>query len=293
MGAIAALASSLLWGTSDYCGGRATTRFGALRVLTWSQLATTVTMWLIALALVAAGVAELDARTILIGALGGVAGVIGLIALYRALATGPMVLVPPIAASGVALPVVVGLAQGSMPSALALGGLACAVVGVVLAAYAAPDPAAGASGGAQRLAPATFGLCLIAAAGFALVFVALDAAAGDSVSTAIIATAGVRLGSLATVLIAAVALRIDPRGGGVTPKSVAMFAGIGAIDTSANLAFAIASTIGRLEVVAVLGSLYPAVTSGMAAALLGERVALRQLVGVVLTIGGIVLLASG
>jgi drug/metabolite transporter (DMT)-like permease len=292
MGALAALASSLLWGTSDFLGGRATGRFGALRVLTWSQLATTLTMWLLVGVLAATGVADVDAHAVGVGALGGVAGVIGLIALYRALAIGPMVLVPPIAACGVALPVIVGLARGSMPSALALAGFACAVVGVILAAYAAPDPASASDGAPQRLAPRTLALCLIAAAGFALVFVALDIAAGDSASTAIVATAGVRIGSLLTVLISAAVLRIDPRTG-VNVRSAASFAGIGAIDTSANLAFAVAATIGRLEVVAVLASLYPAVTSGLAALLLGERVALRQLVGVVLTIGGIVLLASG
>ena len=78
---------------------------------------------------------------------------------------------------------------------------------------------------------------------------------------------------------------------GVSARPAAGFLAIGPFDTGANLAFAIATTIGELAVVAVLGSLYPAVTSALAHVVLGERLGRVQLVGVALALTGVGLLA--
>lgn len=287
MGSLFALGSSLLWGAGDFLGGRATGRHGALRVLVWAQLGALVLMWIAVGALASSGQVDVQLRSVGIAAAGGVAGVIGLIAFYRALAAGPMVLVPPLAATGVALPVVVGLASGEPPTRTAIVGLVVAVVGVVLASTSFTDHPE-----SVRVAPSTLGLCLVAAIGFALIFVALDAAAGDRAAEAVVATAGVRVGSVLTVLVAIVLARVDPRVG-ATPRVVGGFVLIGVLDTGANLAFAVATTVGRLEVVAVLGSLYPAVTSALAALVLRERISRLQLAGVVVTLAGIALLARG
>ena len=289
MAASLALVSSLLWGTGDFLGGRATRTWGVLRVLCWSQAATLVLMWIVVAVGVGLGELAVDARTVLVGAAGGAAGVVALAAFYRALAIGPMAVVPPIAAMGVALPVAVGLATGEAVTALALGGLFVAVAGVVASA-AAPGPA-GDDGVRHRLAPATLGLCLVSAVGFAVIFVALDVAADDTVGGAVVATAGVRLGSFSVLVLAALATRTSPWRS-VGPADAVRFAGIGVLDTSANLLFAIATALGRLELVAVLGSLYPAVTSGLAQVVLGDRLGRVQLVGVVLALVGVAVLAA-
>ena len=78
----------------------------------------------------------------------------------------------------------------------------------------------------------------------------------------------------------------------VRPTTALGFATIGVFDTSANLLFAIAAAIGELEVVAVLGSLYPAVTSALAHVVLKERLGRMQLLGVVLALAGVALLAA-
>src|SRR4051812_24860965 len=64
---------------------------------------------------------------------GGLSGVVGLGAFYRALAIGTMSIVAPISSTGVALPVLVGLAEGNRISAPQAVGLAFAVVGGILA----------------------------------------------------------------------------------------------------------------------------------------------------------------
>ena len=59
-----------------------------------------------------------------------IGGVIALGCFYRALAIGTMSIVAPISATGVALPVVVGIATGDRLSTVVAVGLAVAVVGV-------------------------------------------------------------------------------------------------------------------------------------------------------------------
>src|ERR687896_2144864 len=80
----------------------------------------------------------------------GVLGLIALSAFYRALAIGTMSIVAPISATGVAIPVLVGLVSGERPGALQVAGIVLACAGVVLAAREEPseDAAVRRSGGA-------------------------------------------------------------------------------------------------------------------------------------------------
>ncbi|MCW2950518.1 MAG: hypothetical protein JWN41_1531 [Thermoleophilia bacterium] len=293
MGALFALASSLSWGTSDLLGGRATERYGALRVLAFAQVATLVLLWGAVAVLRASGSLEIDSHRLLISALGGCAGVAGLAMFYTALAVGPMALVPPIAASGVGIPVLVGMLRGSMPGWLAFAGLALAVCGVTLAAAA---PGAGEQTGGTRsnrvarMEGHTLLLALGAAVCFALIFLALDSATTGSATSALAATAGARLGSCVIVVLALLITKTNPFAEITAIRGVGL-AGIGVLDAGANLGFALATVYGRLEVVAVLASLYPAVTSGLACLVLGERLGRWQLVGVSSALAGVVLLA--
>jgi drug/metabolite transporter (DMT)-like permease len=288
MAALLALGSSLLWGSGDFLGGRASRHWSVLTVLVWSQLAMFLLLWLVVLAGVLLGDLEVAARTVLLGAAGGVAGVVALAAFYRALALGPMSVVPPIAAAGVVVPVAVGLATGLDPTRLVLAGMALAVVGVLLASIGegTNDDATVST----RIAPTTLLLCLVSASGFGLIFVAIDAAATGGTGSALVATTGVRTGSVAVLLVATIVLRARPWQG-VSTRPAAGFLAIGLFDTGANLAFAVATTIGELAVVAVLGSLYPAVTSALAHVVLGERLGRVQLVGVALALTGVGVLA--
>ena len=77
------------------------------------------------------------------------------------------------------------------------------------------------------------------------------------------------------------------------PVSFGALAIIGVLDLGANGLFAIATTKGLLSVVAVLGSLYPAVTVVLARVVLAERVSRVQEVGVALTLAGVVAISAG
>jgi drug/metabolite transporter (DMT)-like permease len=195
-------------------------------------------------------------------ALGGMAGAVALAAFYRGLAIGTMSIVAPVSATGVAVPVVVGLATGDRPGALRLAGVALAVVGVVLASReAAPE-----SSPRAALARRSLLLALVAALGFGSFFVGMDAAADADVFWALLAA---RAASFTMLCLVAAAMR--PR----LPRqrtTLAALAGIGALDLGANGMFAAATTEGLLSLAAVLSSLYPVVTILLARGLLGERV---------------------
>ena len=115
-------------------------------------------------------------RAAVLALVAGVGGVIALGCFYRALSIGTMSIVAPISATGVALPVVVGIATGDRLSTVVAVGLAVTVVGVVLASREQHDDAERAAAG--RL---SVGLALVAAVGFGSYFVLSDAAADDSV----------------------------------------------------------------------------------------------------------------
>ena len=67
--------------------------------------------------------------------LGGLAGAVGVGALYRGLAIGAMGIVAPITSASPLIPLTVGLARGERPSAIQLAGIGLALSGVALAGW--------------------------------------------------------------------------------------------------------------------------------------------------------------
>lgn len=281
MAAVLALLSSLLWGSADFLGGSVSRRHRAALVVGVSQA-----VGLLAV-LVVAGVAGAfgdDTGYVPWAMLSGIAGVVGLVSFYAALAAGTMGVVSPIAALGVVVPVLVGLARGERPGTLQVVGIVVAIAGVVLAS----GPELSGRAGARPLL-----LAGVAAVGFGL---ALLAIAEGSRSSTLMTLVTMRATSV-TLLVAAllVALgrgfpRAELRLGRADLLLVAL---VGVGDVSANLTFGLASTRGLVSVVAVLGSLYPVVTVLLARVLHGERLGTAQTVGVAGALGGVALIAVG
>jgi drug/metabolite transporter (DMT)-like permease len=282
MAAIAlALGCAVLWGTADFLGGLRARRIHVLGVVFVSQFVglSGVMVWI---AVAGGGPPELWRLAIAVA--GGAAGIVGLLAFYRALAIGTMSIVAPVSATGAAIPVVAGLASGEAPGALQRAGMLLAVAGVVLASQERHEDGARAADARRAV-----GLALVAAVGFGTLLTLLEPASREGVAWPLLA---VRVGSVVT-LGAIIAATRAPVGAAFDVRHLPALAIIGVFDTSANAMYAAATTLGLLSVVAVLGSLYPVTTVLLARALLGERVRMIQEVGVVAVLGGVALIAAG
>ena len=182
-----------------------------------------------------------------------------------------MGVVAPIAALGVVVPVLLGVATGDQPSAWAWIGILVAVVGVTLAS--GPELS-----GAVSARPVV--LAAIAAVGFGFAMFGIDRGARSST---LMTLWGMRLTSVVVFGILALAMRSV---GGVVVRDLPPLFLIGCGDMAANVLFAIASSRGQVSVASVLASLYPVATILLARAILKERLRRVQQVGVVLSLAG-------
>ncbi|MEA2193914.1 MAG: hypothetical protein QOG42_348 [Solirubrobacteraceae bacterium] len=282
MAAIAlALASSLLWGLSDYWGGFKS-RSLAVPVVLAGTYGASLTVMLVFVA--ARGEGPPSSAHVLTALGAGLVGIAGLSAFYRALAIGTMSIVAPIAATGVALPVIVGLIGGDRPGLAGSLGLVLAVVGIVLASREDDESTIGVR--EQRLSVV---LAVVAGLGFGSYFVLAEFGSRGDVGWTLLLS---RVAGFP--VITAIAL-LALRRGAARPGRAALgaLAGIGLLDLGANALFNQASTMGALSSVAVASSLYPVVTVMLAALLLGERVRGVQRVGVAVALAGVLMISAG
>ncbi len=277
-----AFVSALVWGSSDYCGGRATARGDALSVTVVSQLLG-LPVLLLCLPILPG---QAHPGDLVWGAGAGAAGFFGITLLYRGLATGAMAIVAPVTAVTSALvPLLVGLATGDRPGALALTGAVCAIVAIGLVSLGAP-PAAGASRAEVRVV----GLALAAGTFFGLFFVLIaQSDPGSGVWSLVGArTASVLLGGLLLIVRAS-------RGPGPLVRlprpGLLWVAAAGAGDITANALYLLAARGGALSIVAPIAALYPVSTVLLAVTLDRERVRASQLLGLGLAATALVLTA--
>lgn len=279
---VLAAVSALVWGTADYCGGRATQRENALVVTVASQMFGLPVLALCVL-LVPGHVLAADLAW---GAGAGVAGLLGIVFLYQSLSTGAMAVAAPITAVSAALvPMGIGLATDRWPSALAFGGAACAVVAIALVSID--------TSGGGRATPRVVGLALTAGALFGLFF-ALLAQTHDY--SGMWPLAAVRCVSIPVGLLAIAYLRVSRRFRAVLSLRPAgalvgwvAVAGLG--DIAANALFLLAAREGLLSVVAPIAALYPVSTVLLALTVDGERVRPVQVFGLGLAAAALVLAA--
>lgn len=269
-----ACVAALCWGSAGFAAGQVARRLGPLRTAAAAQSAGVAVLLLIALA----DRPGFDLGEAAVAAGGGVAGGLGLIALYRGLADGATSVVVPLASTGLLFPAVVGLAGGESLSATQAAGALLLVAGCGLVLL--PDARATRRG--VRLG-------LLAAAGFGLFYLGLQADTGGAWS----ATAGARVGASAVLVALVFARRRPPGARRVRGPALAAAAVAGAVDVTGNLSYASAVAKSSSLQVSLVGATYVAVTVGLAAILLREPVGRRRGAGIVLAVLGAGLLAGG
>lgn len=274
---------ALSYGAGDFFGGLASRRVATPVVVVVSQA---VGLVLLGSIVAFTGGHEPIGDDVVAGAASGTIGLIGLLLLYRGLASGAMSVIAPITAVGAAvLPLGWGLLDGERPGALALLGVVLALGAVALVAAPADETAAGTTpvaGHAKEVA-----LALGAGAAFGVVFILLGT---TSEASGLWPVLSARLASVAIVTVGTIVAghRI-----GVPRGTRWLVVGAGVLDVSANAFYVVAAREGLISLVSVLSSLYPAATVLLARIVLRERVTSRQRAGLGLALVGVGLIAAG
>jgi uncharacterized membrane protein len=282
-----ALAAAALWGGGDFSGGMGVKAAGggvcaALRVVLLSHITSLAVLVAIACA---RGDAFPQGALLAWGIAAGVAGGLALTCFYLALSRGAMG--ASAAVSGLlaaAIPAALTLWQQGSPGTLPLLGFG--VAGMAIWLIAAGGAAEDATAGRETMA-----LAMLAGVGFGFYFVALKMAGPAGV---VWPMATARMGSLCVCGVLFVGLGRQAADGPakLNRKAAGWALAAALLDTSGNLLFLAATRAGRLDVAAVLASLYPAGTILLAALALGERPTRRQVVGMLTAVVAVMLIAA-
>jgi drug/metabolite transporter (DMT)-like permease len=272
---VLAAGAALLWGTSDFCGGKGSRRASALAVGLWSQLAGIPVLGLALL--VVSGTPR--ATDLAWGAATGVVGLAAIVLLYHGLSQGAMTVVSPVTAvTAAVVPLTAGLVLDGPLSGAALAGVVAAVVAVALVS-------AGQRGPHGPVTPALVGLALASGTLFGLAFVLLGQVGVDSGMWPL---AGLRAGALVAGLSLVAGLKTDLR---LSGEALAWTALAGPLEVVGTACYLLAVTQGHLSVVAVLAALYPASTVLLALGVDRERLRLPQAAGLAFAAAALVLIA--
>lgn len=277
VGVLLGLLSALAYGASDFAAGVGGRRSdpNAITVLAqpWSLLA----------AIGAVVVVRPDAPTttsLVWGAVSGIGAAVGTLALYRGLAVARMSVVAPVSAVlAAALPALVGIMTGDRMSWIGWAGIVLVLPAIALVSRHSDPADKGKSSGVVE--------GVVAGAGFALLFIGLDRAGTDAGNWPLVAGQVVSL-----ALLSGATLWWRPRReawrSAVGPAVVA-----GILTGAANLLFVAATGAGQLAVVAVITSLYPAITIVLARVVLSERWSRSQAAGLVVAAAGVAAITLG
>lgn len=253
--------ASVSWGVSDFSGGVATKRSAVIGVVAVAH--GFGLLLLLTLALLS-GEAMPAISDLGWGALAGLSGAVGLSAFYQALASGRMGIAAPITSIlAAALPVLVGIATHGLPKDLQVIGIIIGMISVWLISYS--------SGGAQKQ---TILLAVLAGLGFGGFLVII----GQVLSTAVFWPLAAARAASTTLMFALVFKRGIPLPQG--RKMLPLIFLAGGLDVAGNIFYVLAEQAGRLDLAAVVSSLYPAFTILLARLTLKEPVARLQLVGI-------------
>ena len=279
MAALLALISSGMWGAADYLAGNLSKKFRPTAVLSVTQIIGLFFGLILAIATGAFDAQALgDGGYLLPGIAAGFAGYLGLIFLYRALATGRMGVVSPISAMSGIVPVLYALIfLGERLSGIVAIGVIFALLGAFLAS--GPELSQG-----FPLKPVFLALGAAVSFGTCLIFMAKG-----SESSALMTMVSMR----AATFLVSVAILLRLRGtGGMGKSHIGLLLFIGVADFSANLILGIATTKGLVSLAMVFGSLYPIMTALLAFVFLKERLHRVQYVGIASAVLGVAVIAA-
>ena len=272
LAAIFALSAAVVWGSGDFASGMVARRIGPFHALLISYA-----IGLLGLTLLAVATAEPLSSTVDLGwgVLAGLFGMAGFFFMLRGFTLGRMGVVAGVSSLlASSVPVLVAALTIGFPRPLQLAGFLVAFLAIWLLSYRDEN----------RQRPAGISLAVLGGLGFGAFFTIMDQISHDALFWPLVAS---RL--VACLLMAGFALAtrrpLIPVG---APTRLLLVAGF--FDVFGNLFFLLAVQTGRLDLAAVLVSLYPAITVILAALIIKERMTRLQVVGVMFALLAIALI---
>ncbi|MCY3935521.1 MAG: EamA family transporter [Chloroflexi bacterium] len=295
MGGLAlGLLAALGWGIGDFYGGRASRRWPPLLIILGSMIIATLA--LIAVLLIRGTALQLSddlAWSLLTGAVASLA----LLGFYHLLARGNMSIRAPLTAlMATSLPVLFGILTTGLPGTAQIFGIATALVAIVLIASSRMEDR-------EQSAPRTALFYLLepilvgAIFGVCLIFLNQIRTTDVFGPLLMLRIAGISTLALALLLRPATRRPIlalwQQKGAAreTFAPGLKYMALIGLSDLGATGAYMLASQVSTLTIIAVLGSLYPAVTVLLARYLDRESLQRSQLLGLVCCLLAIALIS--
>ncbi len=277
------LAASAFWGASDFLGGLATRKAHVVLVVGLAHGLSLVLLLLLAWATHSPVPPE---HFVFRGLCAGIFGGVGILLYYQALSLGEMGITTALTGLLTALvPVGYSFFTLGSPKFSQIAGFVLAAGAIVLIAY---TPA----GRPRSLA---LGLATLAGLSFGVFLVVLKTSSGHSLVWQLVFSR-VASATLAGGIVVWVQLRSGENAAAWRKQTrenrflwVAGSAGV--LEATGSLLYMRSATEGRLDVAAVLASLYPVVTIVLAAWFLKERTTSSQALGMALALGAVVLVS--
>ena len=270
------LASAISWGAADFCGGLASRKGKAHQVVLFGEATglaiLVVVAWL-------SGEKPLSWSSLLMCTIAGSMGVLGLLLFFKSLAKGKMSVAAPVSAlSAALLPVIAGSILDGFPGILTFAGFGLALVAIWFISQ--PD------GGQKniRLRLSDLSLPLLAGLSFGVYLILYNRGSQTNLFLPLVAS---RLAGTLTMLLYTLLTHQA-----LLPERTVwpMIALNGLLDITGNGLYVLAGQHGRMDVAAVLVSLYPGSTVLLAGLFLHERLNRSQVAGILAALAAIVLM---
>jgi len=276
IGVILALVSAMSWGASDFFGGFASRKLNQFQVLLLTSGSSLLLLFLFAIIW---RESPPPITNIIIAAVAGISGSLGLAALYKGLTLGNAALVSSVAGViGAIIPTLVGLFIEGLPSILQLCGFLLSIAGIWIITRL--------KNGNGIIVQDALGLALLAGIGFGGFLALIPQLKGEQIFAPLV------FAKLSSIILAFILLRTHqlsiPK---PTSSPIAIWSGF--LDASGNILYLFATQFTRLDIAALLSSLYPVGTVLLSSIVLKEKLSAYQWIGVSICVVGIMLITSG
>ncbi len=270
------LSSAITWGAADFCGGIASRKSNAFHAVLYGEASGLLVLLVITLFV---HEAPLSLASWLLCSFAGFMGVCGLLLFFHAFKNGQMTVVAPVSAlTATLLPVIVGSFTEGFPGFIVFAGFALALVAIYLISKPAGDTKS------LRLRIKDLAYPLIGGVCFGVYFVVFHQGSQQGLILPLVATRA--SGTLTMIFVLLVSRQRFLPAAASWPFLVLN----GILDVTGNGFYVLAGQAGRMDIAAVLASLYPASTVLLAWLTLHEKISRPQFIGILTALAAIILM---